>query len=119
MEDKIVQIAYEVLAILIPALVALVAELVRRRLGTERIQKIQEELVAKQELAIIAVKFVEQAYMQLKGPEKYQQAAAWLAKQAQNHGIKLAEDEIKGLVEWALREIKDELGEQWADGLQS
>lgn len=114
MEDKLVQLAYDLLAILIPTLAALAVEYLRRRLGTERVKRIQEELATKQELAILAVRFVEQVYKDLHGPDKYQKAAEWLAARAQEHGLKLTANEIKGLIEAALRAIKDEFGNEWA-----
>jgi len=33
---------------------------------------------------------------------------------AKEHGLRLTADEIKGLIEAALRAFKDEFGEQWA-----
>ncbi|MGB9825726.1 MAG: phage holin, partial [Desulfofundulus sp.] len=107
MEDKLVQLAYDLLAILIPALAALAVEYLRRRLGTEKVKRIQEELATKQELATLAVRFVEQVYKDLHGPDKYQKAAEWLAARAQEHGLKLTAEEIKGLIEAALRQLKD------------
>lgn len=118
MEDKLLQLAYDLLAILIPALAALAAEYLRRRLGTERVKRIQEELATKQELATLAVRFVEQVYKDLHGPDKYQKAAEWLAARAQEHGLKLTADEIKGLIEAALRQLKDAFGNEWAKQLQ-
>lgn len=118
MEDKLLQLAYDLLAILIPALAALAVEYLRRRLGTERVKRIQEELAAKQELATLAVRFVEQVYRDLHGPDKYQKAAEWLAARAQEHGLKLTADEIKGLIEAALRQLKDAFGNEWAKQLQ-
>lgn len=118
MEDKLVQLAYDLLAILIPALAALAVEYLRRRLGTEKVKRIQEELAAKQELATLAVRFVEQVYKDLHGPDKYKKAAEWLAARAQEHGLKLTADEIKGLIEAALRQLKDAFGNEWAKQVQ-
>lgn len=118
MEDKLVQLAYDLLAILIPVLAALAVEYLRRRLGTEKVKRIQEELAAKQELATLAVRFAEQVYRDLHGPDKYQKAAEWLAARAGEHGLKLTADEIKGLIEAALRQLKDAFGNEWAKQLQ-
>ncbi|OAT81122.1 phage holin [Desulfotomaculum copahuensis] len=118
MEDKLLQLAYDLLAILIPVLAALAVEYLRRRLGTEMVKRIQEELATKQELATLAVRFVEQVYKDLHGPDKYQKAAEWLASRAQEHGLKLTADEIKGLIEAALRQLKDAFGNEWAKQLQ-
>ena len=114
MSDQVLALCYNALAILIPALCLITIELVRRKLGLENIKKVQAELSTKQELASLAIKFVEQAYKDLHGADKYNQAASWLAARAGEKGIKVTSDEIKGLIEAAVRMAKDEFGEQWA-----
>jgi LL-H family phage holin len=114
MEDKIIQVALDVMAILIPILAALFMELIRRKLGTENLKQVQEELAAKQELAMLAVRFVEQVYVDLYGPEKYSKAAEWLSTRLLAKGLDVSAGEIKGLIEAALRELKDSFGEEWA-----
>lgn len=114
MKEIIMQLSYEALAILIPLLVAVAAEYLRRKLGNERLQRIKQELETKKELASTAVKFVEQAWRDYGGQNKYKEAAAWLTAQAQARGFSVTEAEVKGLIEAALREIKDQLGEEWA-----
>lgn len=116
MNDQIVNLAYDVLAILLPVLAVILAEWLRRKLGVESLARIQRELETKKELAALAVKFVEQAYRDLKGEEKYQEAARWLATQAIDRGINITSDEIQGLIEAALRAFKDQFGEEWAVG---
>lgn len=116
MDDRIVSLAYDVLAILLPVLAVMLAEWLRRKLGVERLQRVQRELETKKELAALAVQFVEQAYRDLHGEDKYNQAAIWLASQAMDRGINITTDEIQGLVEAALRAFKDEFGEGWAVG---
>ncbi|WP_222927706.1 phage holin [Biomaibacter acetigenes] len=81
-------------------------------------RKIQEELTAKQELALLAVRFVEQVYKDLHGEEKYQKAAEWLVEQAAKIGLNLTAEEVKGLIEAALREMKDVFGEEWANAIE-
>ncbi|MGI6647612.1 MAG: phage holin [Bacillota bacterium] len=116
MENQIIQIiSYNLLAVLIPALVALAVEYLRRKLGVEKLKQIQEELAAKQELALLAVRFVEQVYVDLRGPAKYQAAAEWMEARARERGLKLTADEVKGLVEAALRQLKDSFGAEWSN----
>ena len=110
----IVTIGNQAIAILVPALCLMLIELMRRRLGLENVKKIQAELKTKQELAVMVVKFVAQAYQDLNGVQKYNQAALWLTNQVQALGFKTTPTEIKGLIEAALRNIKDVLGEEWA-----
>lgn len=114
MQEQLWTIAIHILAILIPALAALAVELIRRRLGVEKMNRIQRELETKQDLAALAVQFVEQAYKDLKGEEKYNAAASWLATQAVDRGLNVSAEEIQGLIEAALRMFKDAFGEEWA-----
>lgn len=107
-------IGYQALGILVPALCVMGIELLRRKLGLEKIKKIQAELQTKKELASLAVRMVEQTYKDLHGQYKYDQAAEWLAARAGERGIKISSEEIKGLIEAAIRMAKDEFGEQWA-----
>ena len=108
------QLAQTVLAWLMPVLAALAVEYLRRMIGTEKIAKIQVELEAKQALAELAVRFVEQAYKAYGGSDKFNAACQWLSDRAEEKGIKLTQGEIEGLIEGSLRLIKDEFGEAWA-----
>jgi len=77
------------------------------------LEAVVRELATKRELARVAVLFVQQAYKVLSGSEKYDKAAEWLSDAADKIGIQLSEEEIKGLIEAALKELKTELGEVW------
>jgi len=118
-EDKIIQIGFEVLSVVMPFLAGIIFEFIRRKLGVEGIKKIQEELAAKQELVSLAVRFAQQAYQDLHGPEKYQKAVDWLVMQAERHGLAFTADEIKGMIEAAVRNFKDAFGEEWGKELNS
>lgn len=109
----LINISYQTLSILIPALCIVAIELLRRKLGLEKLKRVQAELDTKKELATLAVKYVEQAYSDLHGPEKYKQAANWLADRSLERGISITMDEIQGLIESAIRMAKDEFGEHW------
>lgn len=114
MDDRIVNLAYDILTILLPMLAVLLAEWLRRKLGVERLQRVQRELETKKELAVLAVQFAEQAYRHYRGEEKYQAAAQWLSTQAIDRGMHLTSDEIQGLIESTVRKFKDSFGEGWA-----
>jgi len=116
-EDLLLKIAYDVLAILVPALMALAVELIRRKLGVEKMQQVQKELQTKQDLALLAVKFVEQTYKDLHGQDKYDKAAEWLSGRTKEYGLRITPDEVKGLIESILRMIKDKFGEEWANAV--
>lgn len=86
-----------------------------RKIKAEQLQNIILQLSQKKALAILAVRFAEQTYKDLHGEDKYNEAAQWLSAQAAEYGIKITDVEIKGLLEAALREVKDRFGEHWAN----
>ncbi len=114
MEDLIMNLMYNLIYILTAALAAFLVAYLKRKIGTERLKQIETELAAKQDLAYLAVRFVEQAYKDLHGQAKYNHAAAWLSGRAMEVGLTISDQEIKGLIEAALRSLKDEFGEEWA-----
>jgi len=114
MHDMLVNLLYDVLIILATVAAGYAVMWLRKKLGVEGMQKIMTELETKQELAALAVRFVEQVYTELHGEAKYQKAAEWLAGQAKELGLYITPEEIKALIEAALRAFKDEFGEEWA-----
>lgn len=115
MEDLVLRLAYDVLAILITVAVAMLIGLLKKKLGVEGLKKVQEELTAKQELALLAVKAVEQLWGGvLHGEEKVQKASEIISQQAAKVGLTISPEEIRTLIEWAVRTMKDEFGEEWA-----
>lgn len=114
MEDLVLRLAYDILAILITVAVALLIGWLKKKLGIEGIKKVQEELTAKQELALLAVKAVEQLWGGvLHGDEKVQKATEFISEQAAKVGLAISPEEIRTLIEWAVRTMKDEFGEAW------
>lgn len=114
MEDLVLRLAYDILAILITVAVALLIGWLKKKLAIEGIKKVQEELTAKQELALLAVKAVEQLWGGvLHGDEKVQKATEFISEQAAKVGLAISPEEIRTLIEWAVRTLKDEFGEAW------
>lgn len=99
-------LAQTLLAILLPPLVALGIEYLRRRIGIERLQRLQQEFNAKQEWALLAVRYAEQVYKDGGGADKYNAACEWLSTHAETKGIKLSILEIEGLIESSVQIIK-------------
>lgn len=106
---------------LISTIVAgLLVFLIKRSLGIVTMKKIQQELSTKTELAQLAVKYVEQVFGgALKGPEKFAKAIEWLTAQSNRLGITISQSEMQGLIEAALRDLKDTFGEDWGKVVQS
>jgi len=115
MHDAVLRLLYDIIAVLVPILVAYLVAWIQKRLGSEKVQKIIYELETKKELARIAVMFVQQAYKDLGGPAKYEKAAEWLSDMSEYMGLDLTPEEIKALIEAVLKELKAELGEAWED----
>ena len=115
MHDAVLRLLYDIIAVLVPILVVYLVAWIQKKLGSEKVQKIIYELETKKELARIAVMFVQQAYKDLGGPAKYEKAAAWLSDMSDYMGLDLTPEEIKALIEAALKELKAELGEAWED----
>lgn len=109
----IIDLAMGALSILIPALVGIVIELIRRKLGLETMKRLQVEMESKKDLADSAVKFVEELYRAGNGDKKLAEAITWVTEELTKKGIKADENEIKGLVLSALKQIRGEFGEQW------
>lgn len=114
MDDLLLRVLYDVLVLLATVAAGYAVAWFRKRLGVEGMKRIEAELAAKQELAALAVRFVEQVYKDIHGEAKYQKAAEWLAARVGELGLKITPEEIKGLIEAALRTFKDEFGEEWA-----
>ena len=114
MHDLIMTIIENILIILVTLAAGFVVAYLKKRLGVEGMQRIERELALKQELALLAVRFIEQVYQDVGGQEKYSRAALWLSARLDERGITISPDEIKGLIESALRELKDEFGNGWA-----
>jgi LL-H family phage holin len=73
----------------------------------------KQTLTQKQELVAIAVKMVEQLYKDLGGEEKYNKAVEWITIEAKKMGIKITENEMRGLIEAAVKTFKDQFANQW------
>jgi LL-H family phage holin len=114
MDDLLLRMLYDVLVLLATVAAGYAVAWLRKRLGVEGMKQVEAELAAKEQLAALAVRFVEQVYRDLHGEQKYQKAAEWLAARAGELGLKVTPEEIKGLIEAALRAFKDEFGEEWA-----
>lgn len=112
-------VLYNLLLLIITLAAAYLVAFLKKKIGIERLKQIEAELQTKQELADIAVRFVEQVYRDvLHGEEKFNKAVEWLTKQFKKLGLEFTEEEIKGLIEAALRGFKDVFGEEWAKQVQ-
>lgn len=101
------------LTIILVPLVAFGIEYLRRRIGIEKIQRIKQEFEAKQDWALIAVRFAEQVYKTQNGATKYNAACEWLSTHAEAKGVGLSILEIEGLIESSVQILKSEIPGLW------
>ena len=95
---------FEVLSIIILGLSAFA---MRRLTGWLKAKGIAEEIVAKEELAMIVVGFVEQAYAFFEGEEKFNLAVATLTARMKQYGFNINKSEIEELIEDAVNQMND------------
>ena len=69
-------------------------------------QTLLADLFAKEELVTKAVEFVEQAYHDLNGHQKFEYALEWTSNTLKNAGIKFTNEELRGLIEAAVLEMQ-------------
>ncbi len=105
---EIMEIVYSV-GVLLAGLIAVYGIAFLRRKG------IWEVIKQKEIFALIAVRFVEELYAHLDGPEKLEKACEWAVDQLDKIGIKTTKEDIMGIIVAMLREIKDEFGEEWVN----
>jgi hypothetical protein len=85
----------------------------KQKIGTAKLKKLNEELVHNQTLATEAVRYVEEKFRDIKGPDKLDAAIDWAAKVLRSKGLNISDEELEGLVLSALRKMRDAFGEEW------
>ncbi len=96
---------FEALSLIVLAIVAAAA----RWIGTwARNNATIDAIMAQEELAMIVVNAVEQAYAHLDGPGKLDIAVAKLVKMLKNNNLKVTEEEVHDLIEDAVKTMREE-----------
>jgi len=80
-----------------------------QRTKTDKALNVESTLRTKKEYALLAVKFVEQAYRTYGNKDKLYLATDWLKLRGKSLGIEFTPQELKGLIEAALKEFKTEI----------
>lgn len=82
----------------------------KKRLGIEKLKKIQKESELLDEVIKAGVRYAEQRFA---SGEKLDAASDWIIKVLAQKGITVTREEVEGLIEATLRTFKDEFGENW------
>lgn len=113
MREQFVQLMFDVLKIVLPVLGVMLVRYIFSKVDIDKQDKIKSIIENKKDLAMIAVRFVEQVYKDIDGEEKFHHAFEWVASAFEKYGYPVDADEIEGLIEATLRQMKDEFTEQW------
>lgn len=87
----------------------------KKRLGVEKLRKLQHESELIREVVEAGVRYAEQKF---NSGEKLDAAAEWIAQMLEKRGIHTTPEEIHGLIESTVRKFKDEFGEEWAGAVK-
>ena len=98
--ELIQQILLIVITAVVPVLTAAFTGYLKRR-------GIMEQLQEKRVLVARGVEFAEQAFQDLGGHDKYNVAIAWISDRLTEAKIPFSEDEVRGLIDSAVWEMKN------------
>lgn len=115
MDQMIMGVMWDVLILLITILAGVFIRFMAEKLGTEKLRRAQAQWESMEELTVVAIRYAEQAWREYGGKKKKEAALAFLARELSQRGIKASEETLRDLIEAILREIKDALGEEWAN----
>ena len=92
----------------IPCIVGAIIAAAKHFIGAQKVAKLVNALQAKSGLAADAVKFAEDAFTELGGAEKLENAKKNLIGRLNQYGIGVTEDEADSLVRSAYQTVKSE-----------
>lgn len=102
-----------IIYVVVAIVVALVGEFLRRTNAKQKLDSIIKSETLRKQLAHTAVMFVQQLYKNENGEEKLTKASEYLSEKLSAYGIKLTDQEIRALIESALKEAKMQFVENW------
>lgn len=108
MDDKLFELALELVVYLLPILGAFLVKFIANKIGTERILKIRQEFDVKYAWAWDAVLAVERKYWKEVGSVKKQKAIETLVAKANQHKIPITKEEVDLLIEAAVEAMKNQ-----------
>lgn len=89
--------------------------LLKKKLGIENLKKIDHEIQTNQELARLAVLYVQKSFKDVDSQTKYREAFIALSEMLNKKGIALTESEIQILIESSLKTLKKQFGNAWKE----
>ena len=98
-EGLLIQVIYLMVATFIPILGLALKNYITR-------QAVLADFLAKGELVATGVEFIEKMYGEYDGAAKYTMALDWISDQLKVKGINVEADELRGLIESAVYQLK-------------
>jgi len=108
MDDKLFELALELVVYLLPILGAFLVKFIANKIGTERIIKIRQEFDVKYAWAWDVVLAVERKYWQEVGSVKKRKAVEALVAKANKYKVPITEKEVDTLIEAAVEAMKNQ-----------
>ena len=87
----------------------------KKKVGVENLKKINTELQTNQELARLAILYVQKNFKNADDETKFNEAYIALSEMLGSKGITMSETEIKVLIEGVLKVLKKQFGDAWKE----
>lgn len=120
--EEITTIAIALIALAGTAVAVFIAWFLKEKVGVakankvnELLKKVNQEFLLKQNWALDAVRFAEQALIGSQGAQKYNAALEYVSTKASEFGIEITPNEVKVLIEAQLHKIKNETKNDWTE----
>lgn len=114
MHDVLLAFLQDLAYALVSVGAAFLIAFLKKKIGVAGMQELAEKSYLIKEIVNAGVKYAEQSFA---AGEKAEKALDWIVASLAAKGIKVSEEEIKGLIEATVREFKDQFGEDWANAV--
>jgi hypothetical protein len=113
MSETLMNLLVELITLLATILAGLAVQYLRKKIGVEKLNAIEAELAAKQEIVDTVVLFVQQVYEEYDGETKYARALSVASEWLTEKGFTVTNAELQSLIEASVKALKKEFAEQW------
>ena len=115
MNDTILALIQDAMYFLIALGVGFLVAYLKKKIGVEKLRKLQKESEFIKEVVMAGVKYAE---MRFETGQKLDEASQWITNRLNEKGLSVSKEEVDGLIESSLRDIKDEFGENWGEAVK-
>lgn len=116
MSNTIMSMLQELVYAIISVGVGFVIAFLKKQIGVTNMQQLTHQSALIKQVVDAGVKYVEQTYST---GDKLNGAVTWIVGTLSSKGISVTEEEIKGLIEASVRDLKDQFGEDWGKAIKT